>query len=115
MARVIIIAGASLALAAELPADIDAQLVTATGCGIDELDELLSAGPDRAALALMPILEPVAEAVEPVDPDTPDRMTAVARLIAADPAAIGAIRGAYADLLSNIVPPDRPKPEETAS
>ncbi len=115
MGRVLIIAGASLAIAAALPADIDVQLVTTTGCGIDELDDLLSAGPDRAALALIPILEPAAVAAAPIDPDTPDRMTEIARLIASDPAAVSAIRGAYADLLSNIAPPDVRNPKETGS
>lgn len=112
MGRVLIIAGASLAIAAELPTDIDVQLVTATGCGIDELEPLLSAGPDRVAAALMPILAEPEDDAEPVD------RFELARLIASDPGAIGAIRDAYAELL-DAMPPVPPatdtEPEEDAS
>lgn len=112
MARILIIAGVSLAIAAAVPADIDAQLVTATGCGIDELEPLLSAGPDRVAAALMPILAEPAGDAEPLD------RRELARLIAADPDAIGAIRDAYAELLGAVppVPPATdPEPKEDAS
>lgn len=112
MARVLIIAGASLAIAAALPADIDVQLVTATGCGIDELEPLLSAGPDRVAAALMPILAKPEGDAEPAD------RFELARLIAADPDAIGAIRDAYAELLGAVPPvplATDPEPEEDAS
>lgn len=112
MARVLIIAGTSLAIAAALPADIDVQLVTATGCGIDELEPLLSAGPDRVAAALMPIL------AEPEGDGAPVDRFELARLIAADPDAIGEIRAVYAELLGAVppVPPATdPEPEEEAS
>lgn len=112
MARVLIIAGAELAIAAALPADIDMQLVSATGCGIDELEPLLSAGPDRVAAALMPILAEPTGDTEPVD------RLELARLIATDPDAIGVIRDAYAELLGAVppVPPATdPEPEEDAS
>ena len=112
MVRVLIIAGASLAIAAALPADIDVQLVTETGCGIDELEPLLSAGPDRVAAVLMPIL------AEPEGKAEPVSRFELARLIAADPDAIGAIRDAYAELLCAVppVPPATdPEPEEDAS
>ena len=111
MGRVLIIAGTSLAIAAALPADIDAQLVIATGCGIDELEPLLSAGPDRVAAALMPIL------AEPEGDDEPMGRLDLARLIAADPDAIGAIRDAYAELLQAdaIAAPDDPVPRRRHS
>lgn len=80
------ICGGELAIAAISTADIDAQLVATTGCGIDEIEPLLASGPDRAALALMPLLE---EPMELLD---------LARLIAADPAATGEIRSLYAEL-----------------
>lgn len=112
MARVLIIAGAALAIAAAVPADINAQLVIATGCGLDELEPLLSAGPDCVAAALMPILAEPEGGAEPLD------RCELARLIAADPDAIGAIRDAYAELLG-VVPPvppaTDPEPEEDAS
>ncbi|GAM00566.1 hypothetical protein [Sphingomonas parapaucimobilis] len=77
------IAGATLALA-PVPADLNARLIDMTGCSAHEVEQLLVSGPDRAARALEPFL------AEPVD------HVELARLIAADPAAIGLIRALYA-------------------
>lgn len=67
------------------PKDLSDQLVAATGCGAHEIETVLAAGPDRAARALRPFLEP-------------DFLPGpeLARAIAADPALIDDIRALYA-------------------
>jgi hypothetical protein len=40
------------------PKDLDEQLVASTGCSSREIATILAAGPDRAARALRPFLEP---------------------------------------------------------
>jgi len=40
------------------PKDLDEQLVKSTGCSSSEIATILAAGPDRAARALRPFLEP---------------------------------------------------------
>ena len=42
------------------PTDLDDQLVAATGCGSHEIEKLLAGGPDLAARAVRPFLEPEA-------------------------------------------------------
>lgn len=69
------------------PADLDARLIASTGCGTSEVETLLAAGPDRAARALAPFL----------DKDAP-ALIELAQMIAADSAAIPAIRKLYADV-----------------
>ncbi len=86
MARVLIIAGESLAIAAVCPADLDARLVTATGCGLHEIESLLDAGPDRIAHALMPLLDGEIELAD------------LAGMIADDREAVSKVRALYADL-----------------
>lgn len=67
------------------PKDLNDQLVAATGCGTKEIETVLAAGPDRAARALRPFLEP-------------DFLPGLelARAIAADPSLIDGIRALYA-------------------
>ncbi len=67
------------------PSDLDAQLLQTTGCGVSEIDTILAAGVDRAALALRPFL----------GTDAP-QIGDLARIIAADPDAVPAIRKLYA-------------------
>lgn len=75
------------------PTDLDKQLIASTGCGVKEIETLLSAGPDRAARALRPFLE---EGVLP-GPE-------LARAIAAEPAAIDGIRQLYAAPVADAAP-----------
>jgi len=86
MARVITIAGAALALAAVRPADLDAQLVARTGCASHEIETLLAAGPDRVALAVLPLMEGEMEVSD------------LATMIGSDRDAVEAVRALYADL-----------------
>lgn len=67
------------------PKDLNDRLVAATGCGINEIETVLAAGPDRAARALRPFLE---------DGTLPG--PELARAIAAEPALIDGIRELYA-------------------
>lgn len=69
-----------------LPKDLNDRLVAATGCGINEIETVLAAGPDRAARALRPFLE---------DGTLPG--PELARAIAAEPALIDGIRELYAN------------------
>ncbi len=85
MVTTLMIAGAALSLAAA-PADLDARLIATTGCGANEVEQLLASGPDRVAFALAPFL------VEPID------HVELSNLIAADAAAIGLVRALYAVL-----------------
>jgi len=75
----------TLALTPRRADDLDAQLVAATGCNAAEIDMLLSAGPDRAARALLPFL----------GDDAPPVGT-LAAAIARDPDAVATIRALYA-------------------
>lgn len=67
------------------PKDLNGQLIAATGCGINEIETVLAAGPDRAARALRPFLE---------DGTLPG--PELARAIAADPTLVDGIRALYA-------------------
>jgi hypothetical protein len=82
-----------LELKTSRPSDLDAQLITTTGCGVKELDTILGAGPDRAARALLPFLDKEAPA-----------FGELARAIAGDPGALPAIRKLYADGSAASVP-----------
>lgn len=79
------------------PADLDAQLVAATGCASAEIEHLLVSGPDRVAAAALPFIVK----------DAPS-LIELAGAIAADPAAIEQVRALYANL------PDAPAPTEEA-
>lgn len=69
-----------------LPENLNDRLIAATGCGINEIETVLAAGPDRAARALRPFLE---------DRTLPG--PELARAIAAEPALIDGIRELYAN------------------
>ena len=69
------------------PTDLDKVLLAATGCSAAEIDTILGAGADRAAIALRPFM---------TDKDAFPGHD-LARAIASDPEAIGNIRQLYAD------------------
>lgn len=73
-----------VALKTSKPANLDEQLVAATGCGPHELEKLLGGGPHLAARAIRPFLE--AEVLPG---------TELASAIAADRDALDAIRTLY--------------------
>lgn len=86
MARSVTIAATSLVLLTAPPEDLNARLISTTGCGVQEIEQLLVSSADRCAHALTPFL---ANPVDHVD---------LSNLIANDPAAIGAIRALYVAL-----------------
>ncbi len=92
MARSVTIAGSSLELAAAPPEDLNTRLISTTGCGVQEIEQLLVSGADRCAHALAPFL---ANPVDHVD---------LSNLIATDPAAIGEIRALYVALPEPVEP-----------